>query len=386
MSEQKPVGWRHDATDGVEEVWAFAEVEWLTAEEPPDVWESTTFDGLGEDGECYMGIALDHPVQPGNVTISPIEFYAAQHPIEQLLQVGATFRVDCIRLPEQRDQPVARGKVVSVQRCHECLPGTPFRSLLAACRTPTAAVIRQALGAREQLSETAGDHLSYMAGFTHYPEAAPVLSEFAMCVSGRPPRLIDARRRTVHFKILLQDYQLPGLDTVPIARRYGSPIFNNSTLDRYPDGNWVTEKPPLPTYQDYLKWAEEIEWGMLEKAQTFRGPNAAPDGSRIVFSTGRVEALNVVTNIDRMFCNVSAVIASASGDAATALSFQQLAAYPQVWDSMAKAFWLLVETDHLRIATDLLDRIGAEYQVVPEDETRDDYLEQVMGILTERLR
>lgn len=388
MSATKPVGWRHLVTNGVEEIWAYAEVRWLSAEEPPDVWQITRFDGLGDDGDCYMGIHLDHPVLPGDVTTNPISFYAAQRPFDQFLQIGATFSVCRSGLPNEPKEPVAEGKVVSVQRCLECLPGSLFHSTLEACQEPTEAVMRQALQARENLSPAAGDYINYLAGFTHYSEAAPILAEFDLQVSGQPPRLIDASRRSVHFKVLLQDYHLPGLDRVPLARRYGSPIFINHIHDREPDGSWVVEWPRHPTYQEFLAWHAEIRHGMIESVQTIRGPREAPDGSRIVFHADRLPMRNIVANRERMLCNVSAVIGTAGSNARDPydFSFQRLADEPAVWESLSNAFWLLVENEDTQIGTTFLDRIGAEYRVVPNDEARDDYLEQLMDTLTARLQ
>jgi hypothetical protein len=384
--KDESVGWNHCATEGVEEIWALAEVHWLVTEKPPDVWEMVIFAGPKATGRCFMGVYLEGPVEPGDTTVSPVRVYAADEPIDNLLLPGATFHVQRPLFRPVETLGVALGRIIATKRASDCMPGTRFHSTLVNCQTPTEEVMRQALAARESLSQAAGDHINYLAGFTHFPEAAGCLPEYDLHVVGRPPRLIDAIRRSVHFKILLQEYRLPGLDRVAIAQRYGCPIFNNHIPERNPDGSWVTEAPHFPKYQDFLKWAEEVQWGMLEKAQTFRGPKATQVESAVVYSVGRVSAKNVVANPVRMFCNTSAVIAQAWSDRAECLSFQQLADCPQVWDSMAKAFWLLVETEHLRIATDLLDRIGAEYQVVPVEETRDVYLEQVMRILEQRLQ
>jgi hypothetical protein len=125
---------------------------------------------------------------------------------------------------------------------------------------------------------------------------------------------------------------------------------------------------------------------MIEQVQTVECPKSAPDGSRLVFHVDGMPASNIAANFDRMFRNASAVIAMPWNDPANSLSFQQLTDYPQVWGSLASAFWLLTEGEDLGIAMELLNRIGAEYQIIPDAEKPDNHLELMMGILKERLQ
>jgi hypothetical protein len=244
-------GWSYLYTDGVEDIWWTAEIEWQVAEELPWTSEMATFGESEAGGRCWMHIYLDPPTKPGDTTIGPVTVYGADRPFDQLLQVGAKFRLEAY-WTEPAPAVIAQGRIVSVQRSADCLPGSHFHFTLVACQMPTEEVMRQALAARQSLSRAAGDYISYLAGFTHYEEASPCLPESGLSLAGRPPRLIDTARESVHFKIVLQNAHLPGLERIALAQKYGAPIFNNRVRAQNLDGSCVIEWPRHPTFQDFL--------------------------------------------------------------------------------------------------------------------------------------
>jgi hypothetical protein len=81
----------------------------------------------------------------------------------------------------------------------------PAACLMEACARPSKAALKEALGARNSLSQSEADFLTYLAGFTHYPEAEELLGRFCLEMGAGLPLLFDNRDNTAHVKVFASD-------------------------------------------------------------------------------------------------------------------------------------------------------------------------------------
>ncbi len=334
-----------------------------------------------------MEIYLEQQLVAGQTVEVPIALYNSVAPINQLFWEGARFRVG-----SRFREPEAAGKITRVMRSGGCEPGAPFQALLMACQRPTVEVMDEALASRGRLTQEQADHINYLACFTHYPEAVDLLSEFGIRHLDHPAAFHDTVRKTLHFKIVLNNplrYVL-GLHPVVIAENHGSHVFRNRSCSKRSDGTFsrrVSERSPdgKPLISP-LETMTPAEIGVSVIVTSYRSERTEASGSRVVFHADAIPMNNVGTSLDRMFGNASAIIATPFWNRDYTLSYEWLEECPAIQESLARAFWLIIETENQGATIEFVERLGAEYRLTPFSVTRRDYLGEVEQILVESLK
>ena len=368
----------------LELVYAIAQIRWNVDEESGTVGSPAEFGGPERENWSWLKMYLDQEVFARDAREIAVSMELSNVPAEALLKEGAPFSLRF----GYREGSEAEGRVVAVRRAAPAPSDALFQASLLACTKPTTDILREALAGRAALTPDQADHISYMAGFTHHAEAAPVLGEFGMAVQGRLPCLTDCPRRTRHVKVLLNDlvHEALGLAVVPIAERHGRPIFRNRVHCREPNGTYITTFPPWGDDREaYWRYMDSLEMGIGELVTAVPAkPHVSADLSLVLHAV-RLPARNSVENLERLFCNVGVILTAYENSPGFNLSFERLRDCAAIQPFLARALWVILETEDVGVAVDAVRQIGADYVVLPYGKTRQDYMEEITPLIWERL-
>jgi len=367
----------------LEMVYAIAQFRWNVDEESGTVVSPAEFGEPEREGSTWLEIYLDQEVAAGDTREVAISVELSNVAAAVLLTEGAPFSLRF----SHSEECEADGRIIAVRRAAPAPSDALFHETMIACTRPTADVLREALESLTDLTPDQAHYINYLAGFTHHSEAAPVLGEFGMAMQGRLPSLIDRPRRTRHVKVLLNDLIHEALDLtpVPIAERHQRPIFRNRVQCREPNGTYISTFPPRGEDREaYWHCMESLEMGIGELVTAVPEPLRDLD-DRLVLHTARLPARNTVENLDRLFCNVGVILTAYENSPRFNLSFESLRDCASIQPSLARALWVLLETEDVKIAIDAVKQIGADYVVLPYAKTRNDYIDEIVPLIWERL-
>ena len=368
----------------LEMVYAIAQIRWNVDEESGTVGSPAEFGGPEQEDWSWLEIYMDEGVAAGDTREVPISLELSNVPAKALLRDGAPF-VLRFSYSEVSD---AEGRIVAVRRAAPAPSDDLFQTTLIACARPTTDVLREALTGRAALTADQADHISYLAGFTHYAEAAPVLGGFGMAMQGRLPSLIDRPRRTRHVKVLLNDliHEALGLTPVPIAEKHRRPIFRNRVQCRESNGTYISTFPPRgEDAEAHWRYMDSLEMGLGELVTAIPAQTHKSEDERVVLHAARLPARNTVENLERLFCNVGVILTAYDHSPEFNLSFERLRNCAAIQPSLARALWVLLETEDVEIAIEAVNQIGADYVVLPYAKTRKDYVDEVLPLIWARL-
>jgi hypothetical protein len=363
----------------LEMLYAIAQVHWRVNQEGGTQCSPAHFHD-DNTGSPWIVIYLDRNVGAGEIHEVAISIMLSTVAAETMLKDGASFLV---RFDEQSEVE-AEGCILAVKRAPPTPSDAMFHSHMTACTQPTTDIVRSALAARDQLTPKQADHISYMAGFTHYGESEAILNEFDMAVLEGLPSLIDRRYKTRHVKILLNDllHEPVGLASVTIAEKYGSPIYKNRIQCREPGGAYISSFPQRGDDRDaYWAYMANLEVALGEMVTAVEGGPPKGFAERLVLHATRVPARNTAENLERLFCNVGVVVTAYENGPGYNLSFENLSQCAAIQPSLARALWVLLDTADVEIAVDAVKQIGAEFVILPYSKTRQDYLEEMADLM-----
>ena len=368
----------------LELVYAIAQIRWNVDEESGTVGSPAEFGGPERENWSWLKMYLDQEVFARDAREIAVSMELSNVPAEALLKEGAPFSLRF----GYREGSEAEGRVVAVRRAAPAPSDALFQASLLACRKPTTDVLREALAGRATLTRDQADHIGSLAGFTHHAEAASVLGEFGMTVQGRMPSLIDRPRRTRHVKVLLNDlvHEALGLAVVPIAERHRRPTFRNRVQCREPNGTYISTFPPRgEDHEAYWRFMDSLEMGLGELVTAVLAPPHDSSAERLLLHAARLPARNTGENLERLFCNVGVILTAYENSPRFNLSFEHLRECGAIQPSLARALWVILETEDVGVAVDAVRQIGADYVVLPYEKTRQDYLEEITPLIWERL-
>ncbi len=267
-----------------------------------------------------------------------------------------------------------------------------FNSIITACEKPSIDIMRVALSKREELTQAEADLLTYMAGFTHYREAAPVLSDFQMQIDHHPERLYDKQHTRVYFKLLIHDLSrtLSNISYEIISQIPGVTLYTNHIYPKLIGGPFITRYRrglQNETLVEYNRYLNEHERALTEDGIRLTGieiPNSLNVSNAYIFNLTFVLQWNNSINYDRLFDNLSAILFVPDPDPMHNLSVERLTMAVEVHEKLARALWFIPQTRETLGIMAFLKRIHAEYTMFPTSLNDGSYLKFIIENLVER--
>jgi hypothetical protein len=263
-----------------------------------------------------------------------------------------------------------------------------FETLYEKCRTPDSGVLCEVLKSRSKLTEEQADYLAYLAGFTHYLEAAPFLARFGLHLQSAPPYLVDEKRKSIHAKVLLvdMDHFIEQLQVEMVAYREGGTIYTNHIFHREQDGTFIRQlrvKRPDETFWDYQGYLSSLILGLHEEVTQVIRLHRGTSNYRHVYHIAEA-ALNSAADLRRLLCHVGLIVIAPNDYHGYNVSFQHLQEAVEVHAFLQAAVWFVLETKSIQMAIDFLESIGASYIVKPLIREGYDYVGEAIQYLEER--
>jgi hypothetical protein len=201
--------------------------------------------------------------------------------------------------------------------------GKEFDTIIDNCQSPTTALLRDALVLRPHLSEKQADFITYQCGFTHYPEAAALFTEFGLNMCSDISILQDKINHRFHCKILINEltHQVQSLSMPFVGEKFNTPVLINAIKIKDQTSSFVVDSWQFS--HDFYEELKQLSVEEREKfADAFFSKIEAPmsedvvsyskkltNGQTLVFYFSQVRARNTVQNLQRIFQNVTSVIA-----------------------------------------------------------------------------
>jgi hypothetical protein len=263
-----------------------------------------------------------------------------------------------------------------------------FKQITRECRRPSPDVLRRALEKRSLFTTEESDFLVYLAGYTHYKEARDVLKETKLMFLDEPGLTYDLENRAIHFKVLISDLTLKmsGLSIPFVSAWHG--ISKHENLIKYKVDNSFIEN--FGEYDNDLPKSERgkmlasLEFGLHEEVIASSKQSRALGNIRLVFHFARIPARNIAVNLERLFCNVSSVIAVNHPDQMFNLSVERLRQASHVRQALTSCKWYVVEDSSAQPLIDFLVEIGAPYALIQFKVGLSDYTSELIADLEER--
>jgi len=258
------------------------------------------------------------------------------------------------------------------------------------CVSPTPIVLAEALRYRENAPASEALQIAYMAGFTHYLEARESLSAFGLEVTRNAPvLLLDRRRDHRHAKILISDmtHALTKLTNLSLSERLRVPPFPNMIATRDSDGSDIPDLNEITkglSDEAFKAFANSVTLGLFENVLSYT-PDAHA-GLGTTFHVAYVPMRNMVENLQRLFCNVTAVVYANDIDDGFNLSVKRIGDDLAIYPMLASALWYIIDQGPVEQVVELLREAGARYKLVAYMGEDADYLGAVIPDLEREIR
>lgn len=259
-----------------------------------------------------------------------------------------------------------------------------FLDILEKCRIPTITVMREALAKRPHLSTTESNFITYMAGFSHNEFAQKLFDEFGLAFIENTAILFDRFNNKFHIKILLNDLSvdLQSLDMGEISQRYQLPIFTSSTPFRNKDGSFIANAN-FKNETKNLNGSQLAEYmshhiaGLREDVISY--PVSKNDINFVVHITTVSQRNTFYGNLNLLFNKASACLIANYPDDLPNVSLKNHQIAEEAYPLMSKVKWYVVDRDSPEEVTSFLEKIGAEYRLVPYLGDEYDYLSYLIS-------
>jgi hypothetical protein len=268
-----------------------------------------------------------------------------------------------------------------------------FLELKELCERPTREVMRTALEARRTLSGEEADFLTYLAGFTHYAEAADILGEFGLEFIQGTALLFDVHQNALHMKVLLNDlyHCIETFTAQHFSQKYGALTFRNNVAAKHRGGflgNFSTfnhhfylrlgalpaeEKPGFKT-----EFWSQFEPMLGEYVNSLTENAGEVDSPSLTIHFCRIPARNTGQNFPRLFCNVGAIAVINDGIDRHNTSLKHLREARECYQSFRVAKWIIVNVGKTQDVVDFVDEVGATYEMLPYKGETSDYISPLL--------
>jgi hypothetical protein len=255
-----------------------------------------------------------------------------------------------------------------------------FAEIVNKCRKPTAELLTEALVARQEFFEAESNFITYMAGYSHHEFAESLFPHFNLAFLKGTSILFDGNSKKVHIKILMNDqsHHCKKLHLGSIERDYNSPVFMTRIAFRNQDGVYVDSLGKqlcgLPGNQARAYIAQGIS-GISENVVSYQ---RYLRGYRLVIHFVIATEPNVDINVRTVFSRVTASIFVNSLDDVFNLSPYQFQNRDDLYPLLKSIYWYVLDARQPESVIDFLQKIEANFTLVPYQGKEYDYLQDVL--------
>lgn len=258
---------------------------------------------------------------------------------------------------------------------------TSFIDILNKCRTPTVITLREALEERTNLSTNESDFITYMAGFSHYEFAEKLFNEFSLVFVDNTSILFDSANNRFHVKILLNDQSLDleNFDLSQISENYQLPIFTSSIAFRNRDGSYVSNLYNEVKNLNRSQYDEYLLHHIAGLSEDVLPYEIHKNGITFVIHLTRASQRNTTINLNGVFSRVSTAVFVNSPDNRPNLSIDNLCNKEEIYSLLSKIKWYVVDVEEPEEITSFLEKVGAEYTLLPYMGEDHDYFHDLIS-------
>jgi hypothetical protein len=262
-----------------------------------------------------------------------------------------------------------------------------FSAILNKCKTPTFAILKEALIARNELSDAENSFITYIAGFSHFEFAEKLLDEFGLVSLYDRLIIFDNLQKKFHFKILINDLiDLSCLNTMQTSNNgddnssfTSKTSFVINTINwRNKDGSYINnirEEIRHLSFCDYKKYCETHMMGILEHVYSWEISH-----ENINFSFHFVNVpRNIDINFSSLLSGVSNVFFANGYDKMPNLSVCNLRKKSDIYHLLSAIKWGILERENYLEAKTFLDEINASYTLIPDRGEEYNYFDEFVS-------
>ncbi|MFB2918538.1 MULTISPECIES: hypothetical protein [Aerosakkonema] len=256
-----------------------------------------------------------------------------------------------------------------------------FLEIIENCRRPTIAVMKKALAERPCLSTAESNFITYLAGFSHNEFCDTLFDEFGLSFVGDTSILFDRLNNKFHIKILLNDISvdLQSLYMEEISQTYQLPISTHTILSRNRDGSFADNFNKGLKKLNRSQLAEYISQHILGLSEDVISYTFSKKNVNLIIHITTVSQRNILANLNILFRGVSAALIANFPNDLPNVSLKNLQSAEEIYPLMSKVKWYVIDRDSPEEVTSFLEKIGAEYRLIPYLGDEYDYLSYLLS-------
>ena len=260
-----------------------------------------------------------------------------------------------------------------------------FTELIEALRRPTPEILKIALSSRERMTISQQDILNYLAGFTHYREAASLLVLFGLKLLGPLPVLQDVLHQREYRKIVRVDESYHIACLYPESKAYLKlhQAFRNITRWTHQEGSYVLDdelKLGGRTQKEWDDFIFSLVPGLNERVTSVVRDEQQQSGNAHVYFISETHPGQII-DITRLFCHAAAIIYTPCSNPFFYLSPDRLREETASHSSLREARWFIAKNKNSVPVIELVNWLDIEYTVMPEMPVGYDYTEVIVDYL-----
>ncbi|KJH69877.1 hypothetical protein [Aliterella atlantica] len=254
-----------------------------------------------------------------------------------------------------------------------------FTEIVNQCRKPNTELLRKALIGRREFSEAESNFITYMAGYSHYEFAESLFPAFNLAFITGTALLFDRNNKKLHVKILINDqsHYCKKLHFGNIERDYRSPVFWSRTAFRDRDGLYIDSLGKRLRGASGEKVRAYIAQGISSVHENVISYQQAIQGYCLVTHFVKAAEPNVDINLKTLFSRATACIFVNCLSNSRNVSIEKLQQRDDLYQSLKSIYWYVLNTRKPELVTYFLQKIEANFQLIPYIDTGHDYLQEV---------
>ena len=241
-----------------------------------------------------------------------------------------------------------------------------FEEITIACQHPTTEILKEALVARNNLSEVESDFITYMAGFSHREFAESLFSEFELSFLRESCLFYDSVNKKIHAKVLINDQTLDmeSLDIENIETLTRKSSMSNYIKIRSHDGSYIDNLMPIIknfSPDQMAEYLSSIQFGIHENVISIS--KKLGEYSLVIHIT-LVAQRNIYMNLSTLFLGVFGTIFVNSSSDLPNLSLINIKKNREIHSALKDIYWYILEIEKPYEVVDFLGSVQAEFKFI----------------------